>query len=357
MKPRLFIGSSTESLRIANAIQENLQYDCLPTIWSQGMFNLSSTAMDDLIDAAEKTDFAVFVFHSDDIIISRDTQMPTVRDNIIFELGLFIGKLGKKRVFFLQPKGIELKVPTDLLGIIPGIYDETRTDNLLASLGPFCNQLREIFRNFIYESINDLQNESPAAKKIAIEKPRFWEHLLAAELLKERFEKIDLAYQELEKGLIFRKQTYYDLDESMMILRGMIGDIMSLVKLFSKIILDEFEASFGPPGVAGKIVDIKRLCDRLESIGKELVAWEFRLQEINFPDELDEVKKLMNGWTKPLFSSLNGISNELEKLVDHHLNKREGKFHFNMVIDAPKNIDQLNELLGAITEKRRRGLI
>ncbi|RYE44967.1 MAG: DNA-binding protein, partial [Sphingobacteriales bacterium] len=143
MKPKLFIGSSSEALEVANAIQENLAYDAEVTVWNQGVFKLSSTSLHDLVTALGKTDFAIFVFNPDDISIIRDQTYSTTRDNVIFELGLFIGKLGQRKVFYVLPENEQIHLPTDLLGISPGKYNNVRTDkNILAALGPFCNQVR-----------------------------------------------------------------------------------------------------------------------------------------------------------------------------------------------------------------------
>src|SRR5690606_6771583 len=98
--------SSTERLDIAYLIQENLEFDAQTTVWTQGIFKLSSNALDSLIESLEKFDFAIFVFHPDDITQIRNASVETVRDNLIFELGLFIGRLGKKNVFFLIPRTI-----------------------------------------------------------------------------------------------------------------------------------------------------------------------------------------------------------------------------------------------------------
>ena len=39
MKPKVFIGSSVESLKIANAIQSHLDYTCETTVWKDGYSN------------------------------------------------------------------------------------------------------------------------------------------------------------------------------------------------------------------------------------------------------------------------------------------------------------------------------
>lgn len=141
MKPRVFIGSSVESLDIARALQSSLDYDCETVVWNQGVFKLSSTAMNDL-SKTENIDFAIFIFSPDDITIIRNQEYQTVRDNLILEFGLFVGKIGLDRVFFIIPKNAKLHLPTDILGITPGYYEANRKDkNILASLGPVSTQI------------------------------------------------------------------------------------------------------------------------------------------------------------------------------------------------------------------------
>ncbi len=144
-KPRLFIGSSVENLDVAYAAQEALEFEAEVTVWSQGIFALSRTTMESLMDALDEADFALFVMSPDDITHIRDQKKQTVRDNVVFELGLFIGRLGRERVFMLVPRGSEENhLPTDLLGITPASYEPERQDgNLTAAIGPGCNRVRK----------------------------------------------------------------------------------------------------------------------------------------------------------------------------------------------------------------------
>jgi hypothetical protein len=144
MRPRLFIGSSVESLDIAYAIQENLECDCDPTVWTQGVFDLSSSTLDSLLQVLDRFDNAVFVFSPDDLTTIRGDDKAVARDNVVFELGLFIGRLGRDKCFFIVPRNTsKLHIPTDLLGIKPLEFSPDRDDeNLVAALGPACNKIR-----------------------------------------------------------------------------------------------------------------------------------------------------------------------------------------------------------------------
>ena len=91
-----------KGLRIANTIQERLEYDAEVTVWNQSVFQLSSNTLDDLNDILTTTDFGIFVFTPEDSVKIRNDEFQSVRDNVIFELGMFIGQLGKKRCFIVS---------------------------------------------------------------------------------------------------------------------------------------------------------------------------------------------------------------------------------------------------------------
>jgi hypothetical protein len=146
-RPYVFIGSSSEGLSVAQAIQVNLDHSCECQIWSQGVFGLSEGPMESLIKSLDRFDFAILVLTPDDVVFRRGESKPTPRDNVVFELGLFIGGLGRERTFMVCERGTDLKLPSDLTGIEPAMYQQPASGTLQSALGAACTRIEEAVRN------------------------------------------------------------------------------------------------------------------------------------------------------------------------------------------------------------------
>jgi len=68
--------------------------------------------------------FAVILLTADDLGNSKDVKElnKRARQNVIFELGYFIGKLGRENVMTLKEDGVE--VPNDISGVVYTSYDQ-----------------------------------------------------------------------------------------------------------------------------------------------------------------------------------------------------------------------------------------
>ena len=91
LKPSLFVGSSTEGLEFARAIRCLLDLDVEVTLWNDGFFSLGATLVESLVAAVQRYDFAALVLTPDDLLLNREMEVMGPRDNVIFELGLFMG--------------------------------------------------------------------------------------------------------------------------------------------------------------------------------------------------------------------------------------------------------------------------
>ncbi len=129
---------------MAEVINANLDHTCECTLWPQGTFKLGSITIKDLIAKASAVDFAVFVFTPDDLATMREKEVVVARDNVVFELGLFVGSVGLERCYIVKPRDVEMKLPTDLLGINTADYVANRSDNNIASaLNAACTKIKE----------------------------------------------------------------------------------------------------------------------------------------------------------------------------------------------------------------------
>ena len=101
--PVVFVGSSSKALNEARWIAGALERRGLVCkLWNVGVFNLSRATIEDLEQMASKCDYAMQSSHPDDITESKGASRASPRDNVIFELGLFMGALSRQRTFCSQ---------------------------------------------------------------------------------------------------------------------------------------------------------------------------------------------------------------------------------------------------------------
>ncbi len=144
-QPVLFVGCSSEALEIAREVQAALDHDpFVVEIWTDGLFNPSKTPIEDLTELLGRIDFAVIVLTPDDKVRSRHSETFGPRDNVIFELGLAVGAIGRLRTILLTPRGCKFKLPSDLLGVKPVDYPIGESPSIKSRLGPACTEIRKL---------------------------------------------------------------------------------------------------------------------------------------------------------------------------------------------------------------------
>lgn len=142
---RVFIMSSVEALPIVELLIKQFAHDpFLAVAWKNGVFRASHYTLDDLEAELDDSDFAIAVAHADDVVITRDDEWPAIRDNVILELGLFMGRLGRRRAFLMEPRDMDLKLPSDLAGLTTIPYRYVKGKDAEHYIAPACARLREL---------------------------------------------------------------------------------------------------------------------------------------------------------------------------------------------------------------------
>jgi|JI10StandDraft_1071094.scaffolds.fasta_scaffold221797_2 hypothetical protein len=116
MKPKVFIGSSTEGKPYAEAVLRGLAAIAECQLWSQGVFEAGGTIQNSLLSAIAKSDFVVIVLTPDDSTIVRGESYLTPRDNLVFEAGLGFGLVHPTRTLLIPARSKAMKQPSDLAG-------------------------------------------------------------------------------------------------------------------------------------------------------------------------------------------------------------------------------------------------
>jgi predicted nucleotide-binding protein len=216
-KPSVFIGSSSEGLEFARAVRAQLNHDAEITMWNEGFFGLGRTFIETLINESQRFDFAILVLTPDDLVQSREAETFGPRDNVIFELGLFMGCLGRERTFILHQAHARLKIPSDLAGVTTATYDWPRDDEKhIAAVGAACDSIRGSIREKgvserkTIKQISDLK-EQVEEQQVIINKlaeksisDEAFHHLAGITILHE------YKYWQNEKvGDLFQRQLYF----------------------------------------------------------------------------------------------------------------------------------------------------
>jgi len=172
--PKVFIASSSEAILVAEAVNIKLEHEATVKQWDNA-FDLSSMTITSLIKRAEETDYSIFVFHKDDKTIIRDKTYSVVRDNVLFELGLFIGVLGIEKCFILIPKSTEenFRLPTDLAGVTITKYDDEQED-MVDAVATSCAKIKNAIRKQKNQEIIPLPENKQLENQLNSTQSELW---------------------------------------------------------------------------------------------------------------------------------------------------------------------------------------
>jgi hypothetical protein len=124
-KPRVFVASSRESLPLVNVLKRELAAIADVVSWDDpGVFRAGFAFLEELLRLSTEFQLGLFLYEKDDQVLSRGVTSLAPRDNVIFEHGLFMSRLGRHQAFAIAPRG-GVKVMSDLAGIKLLEYEES----------------------------------------------------------------------------------------------------------------------------------------------------------------------------------------------------------------------------------------
>ncbi len=147
VKQTVFLGSSGEATWLAKEIEGALRSSrsiVLDAWYHFGSWDAGRATLEVLERRLEEADFAILILSEDDLTQSRGSSpTPSPRDNVLLELGLFMGRLGRDRAFFLYPKTGGIKFPSDLYGITGFPYEIEDRSHSQREISPICTDIEK----------------------------------------------------------------------------------------------------------------------------------------------------------------------------------------------------------------------
>ena len=153
VKQTVFLGSSGEAAWIAKEIEGAFRSSnsiALDAWYHFGSWDAGRATLEVLEKRLEEADFAILVLSDDDLTVSRGSvPTPAPRDNVLLELGLFMGRLGRDRAFFLFPKTGGIKIPSDLYGITGFPYEIHDRGHPQREISPICTDIEKRIQTIV----------------------------------------------------------------------------------------------------------------------------------------------------------------------------------------------------------------
>lgn len=163
--PSLVIFSSSKLISIAETIRDNLSHSRLEgvsftvTPWTEGFFRSNEVPLNTFLKNLLCYDAAVVVLGADDLRQNTvdDIAVCVPRDNVVFELGACMARLGTQKTFIVVPADPKVVLPSYFKGVYPLEYESREDRNLDAAVGGACRAIRAQFerldRNAYYSDL------------------------------------------------------------------------------------------------------------------------------------------------------------------------------------------------------------
>lgn len=145
LKPKIFIGSSTLGVSVAEKVKKHLSTigDCY--VWNEpNVWEPNRSTFENLLRMVSFFDFGVFVATADDLTLTNDKIVIEPRDNVILEMALFCGAMGRDKSFLLVEEGI--KPPSDFNGIYMPRFNKLDDSTIKTACDEYASKIEEHYK-------------------------------------------------------------------------------------------------------------------------------------------------------------------------------------------------------------------
>ena len=147
LKPKIFIGSSTSGYAVAEEVKIYLKDEGDCHLWKEnGVWEPNRSTFENLMRMVGYFDFGVFVATLDDLTLTNDNIVIEARDNVILEMALFLGAMGRDKSFLLVEDGI--KLPSDFNGIYMPRFKRNEPLSIQDACETYAKKIQDAISNY-----------------------------------------------------------------------------------------------------------------------------------------------------------------------------------------------------------------
>jgi Domain of unknown function (DUF4062) len=235
------------------------------------------------------------------------------------------------------------------------IYPFTKTDDILTTLRV---QLSTRFQDLLVRLRQNklvmprtFASEPQHIAKIALDKRDCWEFFLACELMRDRINRLDAKFGELNAGFVVRRTKFLAARDTMNFIQDLLRDFTNVLQAAARVLSEQLTPAFGPPGKPGDADKIKAACDNLYSLFLSLYEWELDVRFVRPHEAFEDIFPQMQGWTPEMLNEFRRIPVEFDRiLADAELS---GQHSIQLVLNAPSNLDALTKIIERMSNDPR----
>lgn len=187
----------------------------------------------------------------------------------------------------------------------------------------------------------EFASERPSIARIVQDKDSLWEYRLTSALLADRMERLDGKFNDIDSGCIVKRTKFLPARDTLNYIQDLFSDLTNIITASTRVLERQLTPAFGPPGVAGDAIQIKRACDNLYSLFLSLYEWEMDVRFVRPHEVFEGVFSRMHGWAGELLQEFRRIPKEIDELLSAP--NLTGQHGINLVIIAPAGLSSLLE--------------
>ena len=161
---------------------------------------------------------------------------------------------------------------------------------------------------------DDLQNLSPTALRIAVEKPKAWEYLLFSQIFADELQSAHNLKRDLKYGMCTQSTLRLsDAVDTMSWLSKKGSDFLKLMQSASSLINVALKEALGPEGKPGDAEHLVYVGRRIGDIYREILKWTIEFKAVSVEDELQRAVELASRLSANTIYELEEYSEQMQR--------------------------------------------